>query len=1220
MEVGSSHTPDGGSRSPSFGGSDAESYSGGTGAEFEANNIWKQNLEEKWDKLQDCLSTRCDSQTIGLAIDSLVIQLEEQNAGAPGNHEFSISLLKELVDLLNPQFHYTGQLYFIDLVIRCQGRAVALISDGDPYHGGWLSNLGSSHLSRFRRSGDPEDLNASIAYHHKALGCTPQDNKNTPNIMCNLGNSYHSRFQCTGDRADIDKAIDYYAQAIDLTPHSHPYRPAQLESLGKSYSSRFKCFGELPDIQRAIDLQEQTLELVPSDHPSIPGWLNNLGDSYSNRFDRLGNLDDIHKAIGCLTQAVNLTPENHTNLSAWLTTLGNSHRRRFMREGDLVDINQAIEFQTKAVSLTPEDHAYKRLRLTGLGSSYTSRFERLGKLEDLENAIEFLSQGLALGPVTSEDIALLTSLAASHRLKFERFGQLLDVDEAIRYLTRAEMLSNDQKANLPNILNSLGVMYSRRFERLSKLEDINKAVDYQNRALNHLPIGHADRGLMLSNLGSVYVCRYGHSRKDGDMSRAIDSLMEAIALLPDDHAGMPIILHSLAYLYVTRFKSVEDFYTAIDYQTRAVSLTPEGHAQLPNLINNLGFHYRRLYEERGNLEDLDQAIHWLDNSIKLTPKEHARMPIWLMNLGESYLARYENQGDMPSLYNAIRCYRECAQHSTVLPSIQLRSAFSWAKLASIPDLPLPKDDEPMQAYETAINLVPQVVWLGTNISQQYRDAQQITAVASSAAALAITAQRYDLALRWLEQGRSVVWSQILQLRNPLDDLAAVDPSLAANLQCIAVEISNVNQGLEAGYNRLHDPLKQEETTQTHHRIAEKYQELIAAVRKLPGFHDFLRPANVSTLTRAAQTGPLVVINVDYSRCDALVICPGTEEIVHIPLPELSMDKMAAARNELEVSLRRNHVRERGVKSKFKPEGKPEDIFERVLNVLWTCITKPVLDALGYGPTNEALPHITWCTTGALSFLPLHASGYYDRPQAKLADYAISSYTPTLSTLLFATTSSCDAPCGILAVGQESTPGKTTLPGTKIELDNIRKHVHGTLVFSQLDDSRATTQAVLSEMKRHGWVHLACHAYQNIQHPTKSGFFLHDGTLDLEQIARVSFQSRGLAFLSACQTATGDKELPDEVMHLASGMLIAGYSNVIATMWSIIDEDAPLIANDVYARLLGGGRMDAGGSARALHQAVGALREKVGDRAFYRWVPYIHMGGHMLSPIEYVAHA
>ncbi|KAJ6487356.1 hypothetical protein DFH09DRAFT_841575, partial [Mycena vulgaris] len=41
-------------------------------------------------------------------------------------------------------------------------------------------------------------------------------------------------------------------------------------------------------------------------------------------------------------------------------------------------------------------------------------------------------------------------------------------------------------------------------------------------------------------------------------------------------------------------------------------------------------------------------------------------------------------------------------------------------------------------------------------------------------------------------------------------------------------------------------------------------------------------------------------------------------------------------------------------------------------------------------------------------------------------------------------------------------------------------------------------------------------------------------------------------LSACQTARGAKGLQEESVHLAAGMLLAGYRGVIATMWSIMD--------------------------------------------------------------------
>ncbi|KDN37012.1 hypothetical protein RSAG8_10465, partial [Rhizoctonia solani AG-8 WAC10335] len=261
---------------------------------------------------------------------------------------------------------------------------------------------------------------------------------------------------------------------------------------------------------------------------------------------------------------------------------------------------------------------------------------------------------------------------------------------------------------------------------------------------------------------------------------------------------------------------------------------------------------------------------------------------------------------------------------------------------------------------------------------------------------------------------------------------------------------------------------------------------------------------------------------------------------------------------------RKGLRQRGVR--VRPQPGYEDGFESVLRILWSDIVRPVLDHLDDVPRGQ-LPHVTWCPTGPLSFLPLHAAGDYSQMQSKIFDYVISSYTPTLSALAASTPSSLNHNCRVLAVGQAATPGRNPLPGTIKELSHVRLHMQNKAEYSQLIDNQATTTAVLDAMEHHDWVHIACHAHQNVTDPTKSGFFLHDGTLDLTSINQRSFKNKGLAFLSACQTATGDQELPDEAIHLASGMLMAGYPSVIATMWSVVDQDAPFVADKVYARLV-----------------------------------------------------
>ncbi|TDL23350.1 hypothetical protein BD410DRAFT_858815 [Rickenella mellea] len=97
-----------------------------------------------------------------------------------------------------------------------------------------------------------------------------------------------------------------------------------------------------------------------------------------------------------------------------------------------------------------------------------------------------------------------------------------------------------------------------------------------------------------------------------------------------------------------------------------------------------------------------------------------------------------------------------------------------------------------------------------------------------------------------------------------------------------------------------------------------------------------------------------------------------------------------------------------------------------------------------------------------------------------------------------------------------------------------------------------------------------------------------------------------AFLSACQTAKGDGRRPEEAIHLAAGMLVAGYKGVIGTMWSIRDNDAPFVAEKVYGQLLKGGQPSGVHPAVALHGAIQELRKRNGPN-FSSWVPFIYMG-------------
>ncbi|TDL23345.1 hypothetical protein BD410DRAFT_787690 [Rickenella mellea] len=243
------------------------------------------------------------------------------------------------------------------------------------------------------------------------------------------------------------------------------------------------------------------------------------------------------------------------------------------------------------------------------------------------------------------------------------------------------------------------------------------------------------------------------------------------------------------------------------------------------------------------------------------------------------------------------------------------------------------------------------------------------------------------------------------------------------------------------------------------------------------------------------------------------------------------------------------------------------------------------------------------------FLPIHAAGIYHADgsaSVSLADFAISSYTPSLSALLNRSQRQQQtAAFKLLAVIQPSAPGANPLPGTNDELKALQKYVPASSIHI-LRGPDATTATVLSGMEECSWIHLACHGVQDESDPMKSGLLLQDGQLHLSAIIQKHIPCAEFAFLSACQTAKGDGKRPEEAIHLAAGMLVAGYKGVMGTMWSIRDNDAPFVADKVYAQLLKDGQPSGVHPAVALHGAIQELRKRNGSN-FSSWVPFIYMG-------------
>jgi CHAT domain-containing protein len=107
-------------------------------------------------------------------------------------------------------------------------------------------------------------------------------------------------------------------------------------------------------------------------------------------------------------------------------------------------------------------------------------------------------------------------------------------------------------------------------------------------------------------------------------------------------------------------------------------------------------------------------------------------------------------------------------------------------------------------------------------------------------------------------------------------------------------------------------------------------------------------------------------------------------------------------------------------------------------------------------------------------------------------------------------------------------------------------------------------------------------------------------LTAADIAALDLTGATLAYPSSCATARTGPRHADEAIHLTSACQLAGFPDVIATLWPIPDRVAREFAGDAYAEL---------GSAAAAHVVHPATRSA---RAKYpnppeRWSAYVHMG-------------
>jgi tetratricopeptide (TPR) repeat protein len=1085
------------------------------------------------------------------------------------------------------RFERSGDELALDAAVEAAQDAVRIVAEGSEHRSAAYGNLAAALLARAHATGARSDLDGCVEAGTQAIAVAERLGAgDLPTYRTNVASALRVRYEKTADRRDLDRAIDLGRQAV-AGVGTHPESAALWLALASSLLLRFEATTDEEDLEAATSAQRAALDGVPDGHPARPIAMANLGNSLRERYLLTGEEPTLREAVELHRTAVRLGAD-HPQEAGLLTNLASDLSCRYDRSGSPEDLGEALELMERALTLTGADDPRYASRQSNVGSLLWTSALAGGDREQLNRAVELLEAAVAAGGDGAglDQPALLSNLAAVLMSLFEQTGQPAALHRAARLAREAVAAESEVPPQRRLHLTTLGNVLLTLYEREAETAYLDEAIDMLRRAADSVPAGHPDRASFASNLSNGLRERF---ERFGDQEAAAEAerlLRRAVA----DGAGpeRATYLSNLASLLHSRFERArtsgeshpELLDQAIELDREAAARLGEGHPDQPRVLSNLSISLRVRYEVSLIRDDLDDAITVARQAVKRVPGDHPDRAVYLGSLGGALTDRHDLSGDDAALAEAAGAYREAAGLAGARPVVRVLAARFWGATA----LRAGWVDEALTAYEQTFDLLGQVVPRSLSRHDRTHQLGQLSGLASDAAACALAHDDPALAVQWLERGRGVLLAQQLEHRTELDDLRARHPQLADAYEtvCLALDAEPGRTG-EAGTTSVPPSV----VARRRRDLAGRWRQIVADIQAQPGFSGFLRSPSLTELLEETRSGPIAMINVSGHRCDALILT--RDGVLHRTLTGLDAETADARVSDFLQAVGAAQDEEATAVEARAAEERISEVLE------WAreAIAAPIL---GEWEVADRPTRLWWSATGAVAFLPLHAT---------VLDDVVSGYTPTVRVLRHLRRNATrrpaeEAPRMMIVAGWADGPA---LPGVADEVTALCEQVPGAYV---LDGPSAAGQ-ILTELPRYAWVHFACHGLSETADPSESRLAVHPDEgrqLTVRDLARLRLADGRLAFLSACDTARTSEAIPDEAIHISAAFQLAGYASVVATLWQVVDRVATTFAAEVYRRLA------TPGATADIAQVVHEITAE--QRTAYRgtpslWAAYVYSG-------------
>ncbi len=932
-------------------------------------------------------------------------------------------------------------------------------------------------------------------------------------------------------------------------------------NLALTLYDRYQQYGDPADLDEAIYIGRR---YASGSDPGLAGRLGNLLLALTARYARTGAQSDVEEALAVGRHGLDLlAPEDPRRLPL-LANQAQAWLERLERTGDRTALDAALAMYRQAIELSRDGHPYQAIARAGLSTALHRWYELTGDEYAMTEALDLARQALKRLPVGGEDhLAISSHLGLLLIERFETTGEPALLDEAVELAERAAAAPGPQR---PTMLSNLALVLQSRAEATGERDAADQAVGAARTAVD-LVGDNPRRTGFLANLAGAYWRRYTLTNERAALDEAVRVARESAGSLPGHHPDLGRFLSNLSGLLVRAAEETGDaraLREAVDLARRAVDVTAPGHPDRAARLNNLGLALRALGEHTGQIETLDAAVRAGRESVETTPEGHGTGAGRRANLGRTLEARDRLRPTYDDRAEAVRLLRSAAAEPAAPIRVRVHGAVRAARIAAADrDWSAATDD-----FETAVALLPRLAHRGG----RRRDREHLLAafgtVASDAAACALQTGDPRRALALLERGTGILLAQALAIRDQHGPLRERHPHLAKDMDAVADALAR-EEAIEDG-----DRSPRNATTAAirRRRLDRRWTELVEKIRLLDGFEDFQAPPRIPALLAAARHGPIVIVNVSEIRSDALVV---ESDAVHcVELPTLRSDEVRTRVTEL--------------------INADQSEYDRTVTGILTWLRHTVVDRLL--PSLPPCERLWWMPIGPAGLLPWHAvegvSGRY-----------VSSYTPTLGALQQARNRpSYPRPAGLQVVAVTDAGGDVSLPAVGREIGALRS-----LLGDRLTVLSASGNAeLLGMLDRYPWAHLACHAYSDPMDPAASHLAIGRGRLGLREISALRLRDAQVAILSACSTSRAPTHLSTEAVHITGAFQLAGFRQVVGTLWPVSDTATARLIRDLYTLVTRTGVPDTASVPQALAAATEVLRRRHPTRPSM-WAAFIHVG-------------